>query len=59
MDGVADGGCHGEAGGGRRRRACVQHAAASGRGGEEDDWQLGCTVTGRAEAGPATGKWPR
>ena len=27
--------------------------------GEEDDWQLGCTVTGRAEAGPATGKWPR
>ena len=21
--------------------------------------QLGCTVTGRAEAGPATGKWPR
>ena len=21
--------------------------------GEEDDWQLGCTVTGRAEAGPA------
>ena len=26
--------------------------------GEEDDWQLGCTVTGRAEAGPATGKWP-
>ena len=27
--------------------------------GEEDDWQLSCTVTGRAEAGPATGKWPR
>ena len=27
--------------------------------GEEDDWQLGCTVTGRAETGPATGKWPR
>ena len=27
--------------------------------GEEDDWQLGCRVTGRAEAGPATGKWPR
>ena len=27
--------------------------------GEEDDWQLGCTVTGRAEAGPATGMWPR
>ena len=21
--------------------------------GEGDDWQLGCTVTGRAEAGPA------
>ena len=27
--------------------------------GEEDDWQLGCTVTGCAETGPATGKWPR
>ena len=27
--------------------------------GEEDDWQLGCTVAGREEAGPATGKWPR
>ena len=27
--------------------------------GEEDDWQLGCTVMGRAETGPATGKWPR
>ena len=27
--------------------------------GEDDDWQLGCIVTGCAEAGPATGKWPR
>ena len=23
--------------------------------GEEDDWQLGCTVTGRAGAGPVGG----
>ena len=47
----------GEASSTKREVAGVDARASSTqllRGeGEEDDWQLGCTVTGRAEAGPA------
>ena len=39
--------------------ACASSTQLLRGEGEEDDWQLGCTVTGRAEAGPAPGKWPR